>query len=154
MDNPLTLGITTSFKAYTLEKSTILTSVVDEISSGITFNLVARQMSPSDVTVGSNSDIVFNYPTEYKFNIKNNNDLPIYSYISVVLPNNILSDTTVYCSYNNLAIGCNYIPGTHTIKVDHFSTSVIPATQLSNADLIIGNLYNPTSTKQTNSFQF
>ena len=111
-------------------------------------------MSSSDVSVTSNSDVVFKYPTEYTFRIKNNNDLPKFSYVNILLPSTVLADTTVYCLYNNLAIGCVYNSISHSIAVDYFSSNIVTANQLNTADFIIGNLYNPTSTKQTASFQF
>ncbi len=129
--------------------------MVDEITSGITYNLVARQMSASDISLSSSSDTAFHFPTEYKFTIKNNNDLPKFSYLTILLPPTVLADSAVYCTYNSLSIGCDYLPATHSVKIDYFSAvSVIAATQLSTAELVVGNLYNPTSTRQTNSFQF
>lgn len=74
--------------------------------------------------------------------------------MNILLPPTILSDSTVYCLYNSLSIGCVYNSTSHSILVDYISSSDILANTLNNYDLIIGNLYNPTSTKQTTSFQF
>lgn len=84
--NPLTLGSTLSFQAYTLQSSLDTLSVIDEITSGMTTILTSRRMSPSDVTLTTSSDIVYNYPSQFRFIINNNNDLPAYSYITVAIP--------------------------------------------------------------------
>ncbi len=86
--------------------------------------------------------------------MKNNNDLPKYTKLNVYLPVSVLADSNVYCLYNNLVISCSYNPTNHAVNVDYFSDSDILVNSFNSADLLIGNLYNPPSTRLTSSFQF
>jgi len=67
--------------------------------------------------------------------------------LKIYLPSTILADSNIYCLYSLLAIGCTYDQTLHTVDVDYFSNSIIAAGTLNSADLIVGNLYNPPSTR-------
>lgn len=127
--------------------------MIDELNPGINLTLIARQMSASDVILSTTSDIVFYYPSQLKFRINNNNDLPAYSYVVIVVPSTITVDAnSFYCMYNGLVVGCTYDNTTLSITTSYLSTGIILAGTLDNADFIIANVYNPTSTQQTSSF--
>jgi hypothetical protein len=106
-------------------------------------------MISSDVSLSSSSNVVFNYPTSFSFRIKNNNDIPKFSYVKIYFPPTVMADNSIYCTYNSLAIGCTYDSSQRVVKTSFFSSSTILQNNLNNYDLIISNLFNPTSTKIT-----
>lgn len=110
-------------------------------------------MSASDISLTTSSDLVYNYPTSLTFTINNNNDWPKYTSLNIILPQTVLADSSVGCSYNGRIIGCSYDSATNTIKVEYFSDMVIAQNTFSQHNLIVSNVFNPTSTKQTASFQ-
>jgi hypothetical protein len=147
------LGVTTTFTALTLLKLSDRTSVIDEITSSITVSLIARQMSSSDISITSDSNIVFNYPTLFNFKINNKNDLPKYSFIKIYLPKSIQCSDSIYCMYSGLSVGCSCDQGNNIVIVNYISSGVILSGSLKLNYLQIGNMYNPISSKATNTFE-
>ncbi len=61
--NPLKLGIISSLIISTLYFSTDSASIVDQVSSGLTLNLLSRKLQSSNILISSSSNVVYNFPT-------------------------------------------------------------------------------------------
>jgi len=125
---------------------------VDYISSGIIFDFIARQSSSSQVVIASTSSIVYNYPTNFNFQISNLNSLPKYSTIVIYLSTTIVASDELICMYGSLTIACTYNVATNSIATSFLSSNVFAVGSLGGQSLQLQNLYNPPSTKLSSSF--
>lgn len=150
--NPYSLGTTTSLTLYTLYYSSISTSIVEYVNSGLTLSLIARASTFTSATVSPSSFVVNNYPTTYTISLTNLNPIPIYTYIVVYIPPEITTIGQIGCQSGTFVVSCTFDSGTKMLTFSAL-TSAVSAGQLVSSPFSVTNLINPGSTMPTTSFQ-
>lgn len=151
LTNPYQIGLTSSFSILTQLYQQDSQSIVDEITSSLTVALTSRQIT--SISVVADSSTVYHYPTMYTISVSNNNPIPAYSALSIVLPVSItVQQADISCMLGTRSVLCTYNSSTSTISITSISATAINAGALS--ALYISNLYNPSSTKPTSSLKF
>ena len=150
--NPYSLGTTTSLTLYTLYYSSISTSIVEYVNSGLTLSLIARASTAASATISPSSSVVNNYPTTYTITLTNLNPIPIYTYIVLYIPLEITTIGQIGCQSGTFVVSCTFDSGTKLLTLSAL-TSAVSAGQLVSSPFSLSNLINPSSTMPTTSFQ-
>lgn len=147
--NPMSLGLTSSLIVRTYYRTG--GGSVDVVATGLSLTLVTRNLQSTDVTLSCSSDMVYTLAS-FTFTIANKNTISSNSYIYIAIPPEI-SLGSYTCTYGSTSVACdnrtiNSIP---CIRVSLSNSASISPFSLS--PLTIHNLYTPTSTAQTSTFQ-
>jgi hypothetical protein len=107
--NPLSLGLSSSFIFDTQLYSNQTTSIVDEVKDGLSPLLVARKFKNTDIAISCSSDVVYDFPVKFTFSVNNNNIVPAYSYLVIILPVEIqVESNSIICYYDSALVYCTY----------------------------------------------
>lgn len=142
--NPSAIGNFTAIliTSYFLSQGTYY--VQDTNQNSAYFSLSSRPMSLSDMNITASSYTVYAL-CDYTFSVRNNNQIPINSYIWIVFPNDITL-SAITCNSVCISGSYNSSQAVQFQQIGPLSASTI-------SKLTVYHVLNPISTKPTASFQ-